>query len=86
MMRKTSTLDWLLLLALTVVTFALAEAGLSGGAVLVPVLVATLVKGRIIIDRFMALQQVAAPWRWIVLGWLAAVVGAIAYLFHNGLS
>ncbi|GAB3552334.1 hypothetical protein GCM10027343_37790 [Noviherbaspirillum agri] len=80
---KSSTLEWLILLALTVLTFSLAEAGLSGGAVLTPVLIATLLKGRIVIDRFMALQRVVAPWRWVVLGWLVLVLGLIAYAFHS---
>lgn len=83
MSTKSATIEWLVLLALTVLTFGLAEAGLSGGTVLAPVLIATLVKGRIVIDRFMALQRVVAPWRWVVLGWLVLVLGLIAYAFHS---
>lgn len=83
MSAKSATIEWLVLLALTALTFGLAEAGLSGGAVLLPVLAATLVKGRIVIDRFMALQRVVAPWRWVVLGWLVVVLGLIAYAFHS---
>ena len=45
-------------------------------------LLTTLVKGRIVIDRFMALQGAIAPWRWVVLGWLVVVVGLIGYAFH----
>lgn len=83
MSTKSATIEWLVLLALTALTFGMAEAGLSGGAVLIPVLLATLVKGRIVIDRFMLLQRVVAPWRWIVLGWLALVLGLIAYAFRS---
>lgn len=85
MMNHASTRDWLLLLALTALTFGLAEAELSGSAVLAPVLLATLVKGRIVIDRFMALRHVGALWRWITLGWLIVVLGAIAYAFRTAL-
>lgn len=81
-MTNTATFQWLLLLAMTAVAVGLSQAGLSDNAILAPVLLTTLVKGRIVIDRFMALQGVTAPWRWIVLGWLLLVVGLIGYAFH----
>lgn len=80
--HKAATLQWIMLLALTAVTFSLAELGMSGRAVILPVLAATLVKGRIVIDRFMALQGIAGPWRWLVLGWLVVVLGAITFAFR----
>ncbi|HEY0845504.1 MAG TPA: cytochrome C oxidase subunit IV family protein [Noviherbaspirillum sp.] len=85
-MTHASTRQWLLLLALTALTFGLAEAGMSGGAVLAPVLLATLLKGSIVIDRFMALRHVAALWRWAALGWLIVVLGAIGYAFRAALN
>jgi cytochrome c oxidase subunit IV len=81
-MKTASTVQWLALLALTALSFGLAESGLSGTAVLVPVLLATLVKGWVVIDRFMGLRQVVALWRWIVLGWLLVVLGLIGYAFR----
>lgn len=86
MSNYASTRDWLILLVLTGVTFGLAEAGMSGGTVLLPVLAATLFKGRIVIDRFMALRHVAAGWRWTVLGWLIVVLGTIGYAFRGSLN
>ena len=80
--HKAATLQWIALLALTALTVSLAELGMAGRAVIIPVLAATLVKGRIVIDRFMALQGVGGPWRWLVLGWLAVVLGTIAYTFR----
>jgi hypothetical protein len=80
-----ATILWLLLLALTALTTqasALAEARLAAGAVVPLVLLATLVKGRVVIDHFMALQQVSSAWRWTVLGWLLLVIGLIGYAFH----
>jgi hypothetical protein len=80
--QKAATLQWLALLAMTALTFGLAEAGMSGHTIILVVLAITLIKGRIVIDRFMALQGVGAPWRWVTLGWLAAVLGTIAYAFR----
>ena len=82
MIRK-STFEWLILLALTGLSFRLADNALASGTVLLPVLVATAIKGRIVIDRFMGLQEVAPLWRWIVLGWLVVVLGAITYAFQG---
>ncbi|MDT3708027.1 MAG: cytochrome C oxidase subunit IV family protein [Thiobacillus sp.] len=82
-MTNTATFQWLILLAMTAVAVGLSQATLPDNALLVPVLLTTLVKGRIVIDRFMALQGVIAPWRWVVLGWLALVVGLIGYTFHT---
>lgn len=84
-MMTASTREWLMLLALTVLSFSMTETAWSGNAVLVPVLLATLIKGRVVIDRFMALRHVAAFWRWLVLGWLIVVLGTIAYAFHISL-
>jgi cytochrome c oxidase subunit IV len=79
---KAATVQWLMLLMLTAFTFGAAEAGMYGGAVLIPVLLATLFKGRIVIDRFMALQGVDGAWRWVVLGWLVVVLGLVGFAFR----
>jgi cytochrome c oxidase subunit 4 len=81
-MTSTATFQWLILITLTAVAVTLSQSGLTDNAILVPILLTTLIKGRIVIDRFMALQGVAAPWRWIVLGWLLVVLGLIGYAFH----
>ena len=78
-----ATFQWLVLVALTILTFGITETGLSESSVLILVLLATLIKGRIVIDRFMALQGVSGAWRWIVLGWLLLVLGLIAYAFQH---
>lgn len=83
-MRHATAL-WLFLLALTALTTqaaALAAAAGLSGTVVPLVLLATLVKGRVVIDRFMALQHVGGPWRWIVLGWLLLVLVLIGYAFN----
>lgn len=86
MTNKAATISWLSLLALTALSVSLAETRLSGGAVLATVLIATMIKGRIVIDRFMALQRVTGPWRWVVLGWLVLVLGAIGFAFRTSLN
>lgn len=81
-MNTASTRYWIILLALTSLSFGMTETSWSGSAILVPVLLATLVKGKVVIDRFMALRHAGALWRGLVLGWLIVVLGLIAYAFH----
>lgn len=82
-MKTASTRSWLILLGLTAITVALAETGAAGSAVLVPVLLAAIIKGGIVIERFMALRDAPAGWRWAALGWLFTVTGLIAFAFHQ---
>lgn len=81
---KTATSDWLILLSLTLLSVLLASSGLNKSTLALPVLLATLLKGKIIIDRYMALSRVAGPWRYIVLGWLLLVLGLISFSFLDG--
>ncbi|MBC7858999.1 MAG: cytochrome C oxidase subunit IV family protein [Burkholderiaceae bacterium] len=78
---RAATVNWLALLGLTAVTFALAENDLGGRSLIWPVLAIIFLKGRIVVDRFMGLQGVRGPWRALALGWLALVVGIIGYSF-----
>jgi cytochrome c oxidase subunit IV len=82
MTNTASMRAWVILLALTGLSTGLAETHLSGLAVLVPVLLATLLKGRIVIDAFMGLRHAPILWRVTVIGWLLVVVGLIAFAFH----
>jgi cytochrome c oxidase subunit 4 len=79
---RTATWQWAILLMLTAMTFQIAHSGLSGPAFVLPVLFIILIKGNIVIDRFMELQGVAGPFRWIVLGWLVTVLGLIGFAFR----
>jgi cytochrome c oxidase subunit 4 len=78
---KAASYQWLMLLVLSTLSFGLAETDYLGKNILLPVLLATLIKGSIVIDRFMALRHVAGPWRIIVLTWLLAVLGTIWFSF-----
>jgi cytochrome c oxidase subunit 4 len=78
---KAASYQWLMLLVLSTLSFGLAETDYLGKNILLPVLLATLLKGSLIIDRFMALRHVAGPWRIIVMTWLLAVLGTIWFSF-----
>lgn len=77
---KQATALWLLLLALTALTMQVST--LPAGLVVPLALAATFVKGQVVIDHFMALRQVGGALRWVVPGWLAVVLGLIAYAFN----
>lgn len=62
---------YLLLLALTVVTFAVGEAASGGLAVSLMVLALALLKGHLLGDYFMGLAKVSGFWRWVVVIWLS---------------
>jgi cytochrome c oxidase subunit 4 len=53
---KTATYQWITLILLTVLSFILAETGMPGRIIILPVLLATLAKGVLVIDRYMALR------------------------------
>lgn len=78
---KAATYQWLILLILTCFSFALAESGFSGSTFILPVLLATLFKGCIVIDRFMALRYVAGFWRLVVLAWLLLILSLVWFSF-----
>jgi len=57
-------------MGLTLVTFAIGVAGLSGLTVSLSVLGLALVKGQMVGDYFMGLKAVQGPWRWVIALWL----------------
>ncbi|TCK17593.1 cytochrome c oxidase subunit IV [Thiogranum longum] len=77
---------WLILVALTLVTYAAGRAGLGGRLVITGLLLSVVVKGQLIADHFMGLRDVRNPWRWIVTGWLLVVVTLIGVAFTLGES
>ncbi|MDH5786022.1 MAG: cytochrome C oxidase subunit IV family protein [Chromatiales bacterium] len=77
----TSTITWLLLLALTLVTYAAAQLGVEGKWLILGVLAIALIKGKLIIDRFMGLRWVGSFWRPMLDLYLFTVGGLIATAF-----
>lgn len=78
------TRAWLMLLALTAATYAIGESGLTAGGSMVFTLALfalTFVKGLVVILDFLELRHAPALWRWVVLVWLAVVLGAIVLAY-----
>lgn len=79
---------WLILLAVTAVTYAMGEGGILGHGAMAPMLVLfalTFVKGLLVILDFLELRHAPALWRWTVLVWLVLVLGAIVLAYWLGL-
>jgi len=73
---------WLLMVALTLTTYAVGQLGFSGLGVIFFVLLTTLIKGAVIIRDFMELKGVSLIWQLIMYGWLSAVCFAIATAYY----
>lgn len=78
---KPCTRVWLLLVALTAVTFVLGELGLGGGGLALLVLGIALFKAQLVADRFMGLRQVSGFWRPLIAAYLLVLGLGIALAF-----
>ncbi len=76
---------WLVLLAATGVTWFVGESGAAGAAAVAVILGLALVKGWLVIREFMALKQASIRWRLAVVGWLALVLGLIAFTYWKAM-
>ncbi|CAG0967649.1 cytochrome c oxidase subunit IV [Methylophilaceae bacterium] len=76
------TVVWLILIALTLLTFSIGDAGMAGQAVMLGLLLIAIVKGQMVANYFMGLRQAAFWWRALVLFYFIIVGGmiAVAYL------
>ncbi|MDY6981090.1 MAG: cytochrome C oxidase subunit IV family protein [Pseudomonadota bacterium] len=75
---------WLALVGLTVAMLVAGEMGLSGGSVVTLLLIATLIKTRLVADRFMGLRHSRLLWRMIVMVYLVGVIGLIGLAWWLG--
>lgn len=80
------TAVWLLLVALTGLTYLVGQAGFSGMAVVSFVLITTLFKSQMVVDYFMGLKQVRPFWRGLLFGYLLIVCGMIGLAYYIGLA
>ena len=81
------TRAWLILLAVTAVTYWIGESGMAGHGSLTLMLVlfgVTFVKGLVVSLDFLELRHAPALARWVVLVWLAGVLGAIVLAYWLG--
>ena len=79
--------SWMLLLAITGVTFWLGESGSSVGSVAVAlaVLGQAFAKGLVVALDFLELREAPPLWRWLVIGWLVLVLGLVLLAYTMGL-
>ncbi|MFN4340512.1 MAG: cytochrome C oxidase subunit IV family protein [Azonexus sp.] len=68
---------WLVLMAATVITWYLGEAGAAGTVSIVAMLLIAFIKGRLVILDFMELREAPRMWRLLLEGWLIGVSGLI---------
>jgi hypothetical protein len=64
------TAVYLSMVAFTLVTFLIGEAGASGLGASLLVLAFALLKGELLGDFFMGLKGLRGPWRWVIFLWL----------------
>ena len=69
---------WLLMLLLTLTTYAIGRLGYSGAAIMLFLLLTAAIKAGLIIRDFMELRGVSLLWRVIMYGWLLVVCLGIA--------
>ena len=72
---------WMVMMSLTLVTWVIGRAGLSGLELSLLVLGFSLLKGQLLGGWFMGLNRVRGPWRWPVALWLAVPGGLISAAF-----
>ena len=78
------TRAWLILLVVTAATYWIGESGMAGHGSMLLMLglfALTFVKGLVVILDFLELRHAPALWRWLVLVWLALVLGAIVLAY-----
>ena len=77
-----STTIWLLLIALTLVTFTIGQSGQAGSGAMLAVLLIALVKGQKVANYFMGLRHVHIGWRALILADFVIVGGLIALAYQ----
>jgi len=81
-----STVIWLMLVILTIATFSLGEAGMSGKYVMLTLLAITMIKSQLVANYFMGLRKSKFLWRAMMFGYFAIVGGLIAVAYLMGLK
>ncbi len=72
---------WLLLVFLTLLTYAVGKAQWQGVPIAGLLLASVFIKGHFIIADFMGLRSVARRWRYLVHGWLLLVTSMIGLAY-----
>lgn len=80
------TIIWLALVALTVLTYSVGEAAMSGKGAMLTLLVITMIKSQLVANYFMGLRKTRFLWRAIMFGYFLIVGGLIAVAYLMGLK
>ena len=72
---------WLLMIALTLLSYAMGKFGFSGLASVLILLLTAVIKGTLIIRDFMELRGVSLLWRVIMYGWLWSITLSIFIIY-----
>ncbi|MEI8118462.1 MAG: cytochrome C oxidase subunit IV family protein [Methylophilaceae bacterium] len=81
-----STVIWLLLVALTIATFSIGEAGMAGKNIMLILLSIAMIKSQMVANYFMALRQAKLIWRLVMLLYFVIVGGLIALAYLIGIG
>lgn len=80
------TFIWLILMALTGVTYAIGEVGMGGPTIMLTVLAIAFVKSQMIASFFMGLRKSGLLWRAIMGSYLVLITVMIAVAYYVGLK
>ena len=75
------TFVYIVLMVLTVITWLVGKAGLSGLEISLFVLAFALIKGLLISDYYMGLRGIRGIWRWVIIIWLVLPGSFITWAF-----
>jgi len=75
------TVVYVVLIALTIVTWMIGKSGISGLYVAILVLLFALLKGLLIGDYYMGLRGIRGLWRWPIILWLLVPGSLISWAF-----
>ncbi|MCX7185783.1 MAG: cytochrome C oxidase subunit IV family protein [Methylophilales bacterium] len=81
-----STVIWVLLVALTIATFSIGEAGMAGKNIMLILLSIAMIKSQMVANYFMALRQTKLIWRLVMLLYFVIVGGLIALAYLIGIG
>lgn len=80
-----STVIWLVLIVLTIISFYLGETGMQGKDVMLTLLAITMIKSQLIANYFMGLHKTKLCWRAVMLSYFLIVGGLIALAYLKGI-
>ena len=83
---RRATMIWVILIAATIVTWTVGEAGGSGPAIVGLLFSIAFGKGAMIILDYMALRRAPLMWPVLALGWMTLVCSLIGIAYWKGLG